>query len=142
MPLLHWIVIGVEHPVQFQTKIKQNLVRNGWQAANVEVVVIEPELEIWLWQDAPHIANAFNKFDYQPYPSLRKWLEAQELWRSTDLKPAQPKKAFELVARKAGLPPSGAIYRKIAQQVSARKCIDPAFCLLRETLQRWFPELE
>jgi len=130
---------GAPSAIDIQSWIKQNLVQHGWRAMDVEVVVIEPELEIWLWQDAPYIAEAFNKFDHKPFASLRQWLEAQKLWQSTELKPARPKEAFELVARRAKLPLSSAIYQKIAQQISARRCVDPAFCLLRETLQRWFP---
>jgi hypothetical protein len=30
-------------------EILNNLLRNGWSAECVEVVVIDPELEIWLW---------------------------------------------------------------------------------------------
>jgi hypothetical protein len=130
---------GAPAASQIQARIKQNLMQNGWREMDVEVIVIEPELEMWLWQDTPYIASAFNGFNHQPFPSLRKWLENQNLWLSTDLKPARPKEVFELVARRAKLPLSSAIYQKIAQQVSVHRCADPAFCQLRETLQRWFP---
>src|SRR5947208_12344713 len=42
-----------------QTTIKQRLAQNGWSSGNVEVVVIVPELEIWLCQDSLHVAEAF-----------------------------------------------------------------------------------
>lgn len=45
---------------------------------------------------------------------------------------------FTLLCRASHTPRSSAIYQKIAQLVSVRNCVDPAFCLLRETLQRWF----
>jgi hypothetical protein len=120
--------------------MKSKLLGRGWAEGSVEVIVIEPELEVWLWQDSPHIARAFKNFDYSPHSSLRKWLEARGFWEPTALKPARPKEAFELLCRTSRTPRSSAIYQKIAQQVSVRTCMDPAFCLLRETLQRWFPE--
>ena len=129
---------GSPGPARIRETIKRNLTRNGWREDNVEVVVIEPELEVWLWQDSPHIAQVL-RFDHQPFPSLRQWLEDQRLWNTTDLKPAQPKEAFQLVARKADLPLSGAIYGHITRLVSVHRCEDLAFCLLRDTLQRWFP---
>lgn len=129
---------GAPSAQRIKMKIRRNLTQNGWRAENVEVIVIEPELETWIWQDSPHIARAFT-YDHQPHPSIRAWLEHEGLWRATDAKPARPKEAFEQLARKAGLPLSSAIYHKIAGRVSVHGCIDPAFCLLRETLQSWFP---
>ena len=38
-------------------EVKQRLEQRGWQA-RVEVLVIEPELEIWLWSPSPHVARA------------------------------------------------------------------------------------
>lgn len=121
-----------------RTKIKNDLIGNGWGRDNVEVIVIDPELEIWLWQDSPHIANIF-QFNYHPYLSLKSWLEDKGMWSSTQLKPAHPKKAFELLCIEARIPHSSAIYSKIVQRVSVNGCTDRAFCLLLETLQRWFP---
>ncbi len=123
---------------QIEATINKNLTNNGWREEDVVVIVIKPELEVWLWQDSPHIANAF-RFDHSPYPTLRNCLEAEGLWLSNHLKPARPKEAFEWVQRKSGLPRSGAIYNKITASVSVRHCTDPAFRLLHQTLQRWFP---
>src|SRR5262245_28010272 len=33
-----------------RVEILLNLLQNGWQTGCVEVVVIDPELEVWLWQ--------------------------------------------------------------------------------------------
>lgn len=129
---------GAPEVETIRTKIKNDLVENGWHGENVEVIVIDPELEIWLWQDSPHIANVF-QFDYYPHPSLRSWLEHKGMWASAQLKPTKPKKAFELLSVEARIPHSGAIYSKIVQRVSVSGCTDTAFRLLLETLQRWFP---
>jgi hypothetical protein len=129
---------GAPTPEIIRQSVKSKLMGKGWARDSMEVIVIEPELEVWLWQDSPHIARAFKEFDYSPDDS-RKWLEARGFWEATALKPAQPKEAFELLCRASRTPRSSAVYQEIARQVSVRKCIDPAFCLLRETLQRWFP---
>lgn len=119
-----------------RTKIKDDLVRSGWRERNVEVVVIKPELEVWLWQDSIHIPEAFH---FNVGSSIKMWLREQGYWQLEDLKPERPKDAFRLLGRASGIPPDGAIYKQIASKVSIRGCIDPAFCLLRDTLQRWFP---
>ncbi len=129
---------GAPEAEAIRTKIKGDLTSTGWHRGNIEVIVIDPELEIWLWQDSPHIANAF-QFNYHPYSSLKSWLEDKGLWPPTQLKPVQPKKAFEQLSIEAHIPYSGAIYSKIVQRVSVSGCTDRAFCLLLETLQHWFP---
>jgi hypothetical protein len=103
--------------------ITKNLVKRGWYKENVEVIVIEPELEAWIWQDSPHIAKAF-EYDPPGYTSIRKWLEAEGFWKAADLKPVQPKEAFELLAKKADVPLSGAIYRDITSRISVSQCQD------------------
>ena len=127
-------------PEVIQRSVKSKLTGKGWAKENIEVIVIEPELEVWLWQDSPHIARAFKNFDYSPHSSLRKWLEARGHWEPTSLKPARPKEAFELVGRTTCTPRSSAIYQEIASRVSVRGCVDPSFQLLWNTLQRWFPQ--
>jgi|SRR5450755_1343688 hypothetical protein len=121
-----------------QATMKNNLTRNGWQAETVEIIVIQPELEVWLWQDAPYMAEIL-RFNHQPHDSLKQWLEAQGHWHPTDSKPARPKEAFEAIQRASKRPFSGATCSMIAQKISIKKCQDTAFFLLRDTLQRWFP---
>ena len=58
-------------------EIRTNLLRNGWSTECVEVVVIDPELEIWLWQRGnPHVAREFR---YNGSVSLEEFLEAEGL---------------------------------------------------------------
>lgn len=131
---------GAPAPEVIQRDVKSKLIGKGWAKENIEVIVIEPELEVWLWQDSPHIARAFKNLDYCPHSSLRKWLEARGHWEPTSLKPARPKEAFELLCRTTRTPRSSAIYQEIASRVSVRGCVDPSFHLLWNTLQRWFPQ--
>jgi hypothetical protein len=110
---------------------------NGWSAECVEVVVIDPELEVWLWQRGnPHIARAFR---YNESVSLEAFLEAAGFWSAAASKPARPKEAARLLIRQynAGVPM--VVYSHIIESISVRGCQDPAFNLLARALRRWFP---
>lgn len=79
-------------------EILNNLWRNGWSAECVEVVVIDPELETWLWQRGnPHVARAFR---YNGPVSLEAFLEAEGFWSAAALKPARPKDATRLLLQR------------------------------------------
>jgi hypothetical protein len=45
---------------------------------------------------------------------------------------------LESLLEKQRIPRSSALYEELASRVDFRKCSDPAFRLLWETLQRWF----
>jgi hypothetical protein len=127
---------GAPAPQKIRETIKNNLTRNGWHKDNVEVVVIEPELEIWLW--TPAIAQDLG-LDQNLFVSLRETLAEKGLWQLGTLKPARPKEAFELLCKNIRKPRSGALYSRITSRIFVNRCNDPTFCLLRDTLQRWFP---
>jgi hypothetical protein len=126
---------GVE---RIRRDISNNMITSGWDVERFEVVVIDPELENWIWQDSPHIAEAFAYRHSQP---LREWLRDRvpPMWADGDPKPARPKEAVEAVLRMTRTPRSAALYRRIVERVSVRGCTDPAFGLMCERLQRWFP---
>ena len=89
-------------------EILSNLLHNGWSAECVEVVVIDPELEVWLWQRGnPHVARAFR---YNGSVSLEAFLEAEGFWSAAALKPARPKEAARLLLRRyRGWRPDGCL---------------------------------
>jgi hypothetical protein len=99
------------------------------------VVVLDPELEAWIWQDNQHVATALG---VQSFSALRDDLEAAEFWRAGEPKPFKPKEAVEYALRRARIPRSSAVYQQIASRVSTRDCIDPAFRSLCDGLQAWF----
>ena len=112
------------------------LSRNGWED-RCRTIVIEPELEAWIWNGSSHVPEIIGwKNDYA---SLRDWLTGLGLWPSDDPKPSDPKRALESVLRKTRAPRSARLYRRIAETVDLYGCVDPAFNELRATLQRWFP---
>lgn len=51
----------------------------------------------------------------------------------------RPKEALEAALSRIKLPRSSAIYRRIADRASMRRCTDPAFHRFRLALASWFP---
>jgi hypothetical protein len=99
-------------------------------------IVIDPELEVWVWSDSPHVAEALGWQGHAP--ALREWLEEQGLWPHDASKPADPEAAFRRVMRKTKLPPSAAIFRRLADSVGLNRCTDPSLLNLLSILRRWF----
>ena len=119
-----------------QHTIQENMRSSGWHRDRFEIIVIDPELEAWIWQDSPHVTSAFR---FTQHPSLRQWLGEQGLWDAEAAKPADPKRAVEITLRTSRLPRSSAIYQQITSRISIQGCTDPAFHRLRDVLRRWFP---
>ncbi len=101
-----------------------------------EVVVIEPELEVWVWSASPHVDEVFGWGGVDP--PLRQWLRQQGLWPPGYPKPPDPKAAVESVLRRRRIPRSSSLYRRLAARVSLQGCRDPAFNRLRRLLIGWF----
>lgn len=62
-------------------------------------VVIDPELEAWVFGASPHVAEALGWTDPA---SLRETLEQRGIWKLDALKPADPKAALEYVLGRTG----------------------------------------
>jgi phenylpyruvate tautomerase PptA (4-oxalocrotonate tautomerase family) len=116
--------------------ITARLVESGWAAEAVKVIAIEPELENWLWQDNPHVADALR---HKVPGSLRQRLADEGLWPVGAAKPPRPKEAAEWVLKQARQPRSSAIYQQLAERIAIKGCTDVAFAEMRATLQTWFP---
>lgn len=108
----------------------------GWPDGSFKVIVIDPELEAWIWQKNPHVARAFGFNGEQAMLAVS---EVQTAWPHGQQKPNQPKETLEAVLRKQDIPRSSAIYEEISARVSANHCTDLSFCEMRDTLQHWFP---
>ncbi len=101
------------------------------------MIVIDPELENWVWSRSIHVATALGWRD--PTLDVREWLLDQNyLADTTQSKPTPPKEAMEAVLRHARKARSSAIYRAIANNVSLTSCDDPSFVKFRQTLLTWF----
>ncbi len=105
----------------------------GWARA----LVIEPELDVWVFSDSPHVAEVLG---WRPpsTPTLRNALEKEGLWEPAKAKPEDPKGAMDWTLRRAGLPRSSALFRKLASQVSLRRCQDRSFQRLMDLFGGWF----
>lgn len=124
-----------EPPSTLVDRVRLQLERNGW-LSRAEVVVLAPELEVWVWSDSPQVDDCLGWAGRQP--SLREWLAAKDYWPPDAPKPADPKTATEEALREVRKPRSSAIYLALAQQVSLCGHTEPAFLHFTQTLQRWF----
>ena len=117
-------------------EVRLALETNGWNG-RAEVIVLDPELEIWVFSPSPHVEACLG------WPrrlgGLRRWLEGQGLWAREDTKPNNSREALERALRKIGRPRSASLYQCLGRRVGLRACSDPALQKLRITLAEWFP---
>jgi len=122
-------------PQTIQDALEERLAQKGW-GDRARVIVIQPELEIWLWSDSPHVEEILGWKGRNP--TLWEWLQARG-FLDGGIKPQNPKAAYVKAAKEAGKRLSAAIFKAIAESVSLKHCQDPAFLRFKETLQAWFP---
>lgn len=118
---------------ELEQEVEKRLSQAGWED-RAAAVVIDPELEIWVWSQSQHVEQQLGWHQ----GGLRDWLVQQELLGANELKPSDPKRAFLQALQKARKPRSPAIFSKLASAVSFETCTDEAFRKLRQTLIRWF----
>lgn len=104
---------------------------------NAKSIVITPEVDTWLWGADNALSEVLR------WPSevggMRGWLQHKGFAFDANGKPKRPKEALEAMIPIHRQPRSSALYEKITGKISLRRCTDPAFLRLRETLQGWFP---
>ena len=121
---------------ELEQQIEGRLSQKGW-SERAAAIVLDPELEIWVWSDSPKVDNALGWSGRTP--DLRNWLREQELLEDNEQKPACPKEALERALRLVRKPSSSSIYMQLAKTVSLRRCNDLAFTKFKNTLKTWFP---
>ena len=121
---------------QLEADVERRLESSGWDGRS-KVIVLDPELEIWVWSDSPNVAEVLGWKTANP--SLENWLKRQRLWHEEARKPHAPKEAMEKTLRFTGLPRSATRFKQLAERVGLQRCTDAAFQKLRTTLQTWFP---
>ena len=131
-----WGGVPASSGSELEDQLEQSLNRRykeGWARA----VVIEPELEAWVFSTSPHVARILG------WPSnkhLRSTLASMNLWQAGQPKPSDPKAALEEALRRRQIARSSSIYRELAKNVSTKSCKDRAFIRMRTLLQDWFPK--
>lgn len=113
-------------------ELQSRLDNVGWSNRSM-VVVLNPELEIWVWSDSPHVAEALGLSSHELAGLLAEYRPIGQK------KPSHPKEAVEQALRRSKTPRSSSIYSKIARGISLSRCTDSAFLHLKANLQEWFP---
>lgn len=121
---------------ELETQIEQKLSIVGWENKSI-VLVLDPELEVWLWTQSPHVDEALGWDDNDP--SLREWLYKSGFTHDQKEKPYRPKEALEAVLHKLKKPRSSALYAQIAKNVSLVGHREHCFLKLVNKLHEWFP---
>lgn len=126
---------GGERPAEeVRAEMQASLDADGW-AGNGLAVVIDPELEVLLWQDNQNVEKALG---YQG-PSLRQQLAQDGRWPMTSPKPPDPKGVIQAIIRANRAGPPMVVYSEIARAATTARCVDPAFHRVRDALRAWFP---
>lgn len=125
-----------ENPDAVVTRLFGALAASGW-GNRAEVILVNPELEAWVWSDSPHVEQVLGWAGR--IPSLKSWLVDQG-WIATaeQIKPARPKEAVEAALQEVNVTRSSSLYRELASKVSLQRCTDPAFVRLVTALRKWF----
>ncbi len=130
---LAWEGRPSDDPELLRTTVEANLA-SDWGSRG-RCVVIDPELEVWVWSDSPHVAT---ELGWPNVAELRSWLAQEGLWDQGDPKPAGPKDAYLRAIREKRTPRSNASFHSLATRVSTRRCHDPSFLRLLSILRTWF----
>lgn len=117
-----------------ENTLRQGLARVWGQ--NADVLIIEPEVDIWVWSTSPHVESILGWKDRKP--SLREWLTESGHIRAGAPKPHRPKEALEAALRVVRKPRSSSLYGNLARTVSLKECADPSFFRFRGILRKWF----
>ena len=131
----NWDGVPTTSAAQLESRIDEKF-RSVGMADWAAPVVIDPELEAWVFGASPHVAEVLG---WKGPRSLREALELWNLWEPDARKPTDPKAALERVLATTGKSHSASLFRSLARRVNTRDCQDRAFIRLRSLLQGWFP---
>ncbi|MDX2033189.1 MAG: hypothetical protein SF339_21110 [Blastocatellia bacterium] len=121
---------------ELEAGLEESLSQNGWED-RAGVVILDPEIEIWVWSDSPQVDRALG-WEGQPL-NLRDWLIERGFLASGQLKPMAPKEAMRHALHKVRKAASPAIFHQLARNVGLDRCTDPSFLKFRSLLTQWFP---
>ena len=122
--------------VDLESSLEADLASSGWDN-RASAIVINPELENWVWSDSPHVDNVLGWQGKQP--NLRNWLLNAAFLIAGQQKPDRPKEAMEAALRVSKKARSSSLFLQLAQNVSFERCDDPAFLKFKTTMSSWFP---
>lgn len=121
--------------LSLEAEVEARMAESGW-AGRSAAVVIDPELEAWVWAGFPQIDQALG------WPCghgrLEDWLIREGHLHGGQNKPLQPKEVLEHALYLSSRRRSSALYFELASAVDFERCTDPAFLKLENTLRHWF----
>ena len=122
---------------ELETELERQYELAGWEKGQVAFIVIEPELEAWLFGTSySHLQRAVNWSQSEP---INEWLAAMGYMVAGNAKPSDPKGAIEAILKLEKMPLSSDLFAELARRVSLNRCQDRAFQKFRNILRRWFP---
>lgn len=125
---------GTRGAEAIREKIQQDLDRSGWKGRG-RVIVIDPELEAWIWSPSSHVYEILGMSRQQ----IEKLGKERGWWTNLDRKPDEPKRLYEEILYRTRKRKSSAWFGKLAIKVGLETCADPSFKALKDTLREWFP---
>jgi hypothetical protein len=129
---------GAEHksPPEIEIELEKQLTKGLWTDRNA-VIVIEPELENWVWTNSIHTSAAIGWGNDRE--GLRSWLVAKAWLEPNEEKPKRPKEAMEASHKfKLNTPITSDTFQSIAAKASFKSCTSPSFQKFRSTITTWF----
>lgn len=121
-------------PSHLQTDLRRRMAARGWDENRCQVIVIEPELEAWVWTQSSVVPTVLRT----TWPDIRALAAQLRCWDQDNPKPNRPKELLEVLLRQQRRARSSALFIELARQVTLDGCQDTAFVLLRKTLREWF----
>ena len=131
-----WGGVPASNGSELEDKLEHSL-NNRYEEGWARAVVIEPELEAWVFSTSPHVANILG---WPSNQDLRFFLTSSDLWIPEESKPSDPKAALEAALVQKRIPRSSSIYRQLAERVGTKSCTDRSFVRLKSLLKGWFPQ--
>lgn len=86
---------------ELEAEVETALARSGWED-RAATIVLDPELEAWVWSDSPHVDRILGWAGRTP--NLRTWLVGERFLQEGEFKPARPKEAMERALREVRRP--------------------------------------
>lgn len=121
---------------RIETMLEADLAAGGWND-RAAVIVIDPELETWVWGGSHHVDRETGWEGKTP--GLREWIALRDFITPAQTKPARPKESLEAALREARKPRSSVLYDALGSKVSLAQCEDRAFKKFKSILKDWFP---